>query len=97
MPDSVEDEDPTKKAYMWRIVMEGGQVVEFQGGATAGALQFVKDVQAFHQTGALPEKVKNFRFPDYNNSTNLAADVLVDISKVQMVLRSPVDYAIRTS
>jgi len=97
MNDDDDQQDPKKIAYMWRIVMAGGQVVEFQGGATAGALQFVNDVQEFHMTGNLPEKVKNFRFPVYNNSTKLAADILVDITKVQMVLRSPVDYDIRTS
>ena len=89
--------DPTKVAYMWRIVMAGGQVIEFVGGSTAGALQFVEDVQAYHQSGNLPQHIKNFRFPAYNNSTQLAADILVDISKVQMVLRSPVEYDIRTS
>jgi len=97
MSDTDDHEDPTRIAYMWRIVMSGGQVVEFIGGATAGALQFVNDVQAYHTTGEAPKKVKNFRFPAFNNSTELAADVLVDITKVQMVLRSPVEYDIRTS
>jgi len=97
MIDDVEHQDPTKISYMWRIVMAGGQVVEFRGGSTAGALQFVNDVQSFHLTGEAPQKVKNFRFPAYNNSTQLAADILVDITKVQMVLRSPIDYEIRTS
>lgn len=90
-------DDPKKTSYMWRIVMEGGQVIEFQGGNTAGAAQFVDDFQRFHLTGERPSEVKNFRFPDANHSTRLAADILVDISKVQMVLRTPLDAVVRAS
>ena len=89
--------DLSRTQYTWRIVMEGGQVIEFQGGNTAGAAQFVDDVQRYHLTGEKPDVIKNFRFPDANHSTRLAADILVDVSKVQMVLRSPLDVVIRTS
>lgn len=93
----IQANDPSKTSYMWRIVMEGGQVIEFQGGNTAGAAQFVDDVQRYHLTGERPTEVKNFRFPEANHSTHLAADILVDISKVQMVLRTPLHVVVRAS
>ncbi len=78
-------------AYLWKIVMAGGQVVEFEGGNTNGAAAFVQDVQNYHLTGIKPDKPKNFRFPRYNHSLELATDILVDIEKVQMVLRCPLE------
>jgi len=80
-----------RRAYLWKIVMAGGQVVEFEGGNTSGAAAFVEDVQNFHLTGIKPDKPKNFRFPRYNHSTELVTDILVDIAKVQMVLRCPLE------
>ena len=71
--------------------MAGGQVVEFEGGNTNGAAAFVEEVQNYHLTGIKPDKPKNFRFPRYNNSTELVTDILVDIAKVQMVLRCPLE------
>lgn len=79
------------RSYLWKIVMAGGQVVEFEGGNTSGAAQFVEDVQNYHMTGIKPDKPKNFRFPRFNHSTELVTDVLVDVAKVQMVLRCPLD------
>lgn len=76
-------------SYRWSIIMDGGQTISFEGGNTAGAAQFVDEVQRFHVTGAKPETTRNFRFPSYNHSTKLAADILVDVSKVQLVLREP--------
>ena len=83
-----------ESAYLWKIVMAGGQVVEFEGGNTNGAAQFVEDVQNYHLTGLKPDKPKNFRFPRYNHSTDLATDILVDIEKVQMVLRCPLESSV---
>ncbi len=80
-----------RHAYLWKIVMAGGQVVEFEGGNTSGAAAFVEDVQNYHLTGIKPDKPKNFRFPRYNHSTELVTDILVDIAKVQMVMRCPLE------
>lgn len=87
----------TRRSYLWKIVMEGGQVVEFEGGNTAGAAQFVEDVQTYHLTGQRPTVAKNFRFPTHNHGTELAADILVDISKVQMVVRCPLGGTVTAS
>lgn len=84
-------EKDVRTAYLWKIVMAGGQVVEFEGGNTSGAAAFVEDVQNFHLTGIKPDKPKNFRFPRYNHSTELVTDILVDIAKVQMVMRCPLE------
>lgn len=81
--------DGPQVSYRWSIIMAGGQTISFEGGNTAGAAQFVDEVQRFHVTGNKPEKTRNFRFPTYNHSTELAADILVDVSKVQLVLREP--------
>jgi len=89
---TLKETDPAKRqSYLWKIVMAGGQVVEFEGGNTSGAAAFVEDVQNFHITGLKPERPKNFRFPRYNHSTELVTDILVDISKVQMVMRCPLE------
>lgn len=74
-------------SYRWSIIMDGGQTISFVGGNTAGAAQFVEEVQKFHMTGGKPESTRNYRFPTHNHSTALAADILVDVSKVQLVLR----------
>ena len=74
--------------------MDQQQQNEAQGtamGATAGAAQFVEQVQRFHVTGEKPDTTRNFRFPTHNHSTKLAADILVDVSKVQLVLREPLN------
>lgn len=84
-----ENEDGPKVSYRWSIIMDGGQTISFEGGATAGAAQFVDEVQRFHVTGLKPDTTRNFRFPRHNHSTKLAADILVDVSKVQLVLREP--------
>lgn len=84
-----DNEDGPKVSYRWSIIMDGGQTISFEGGATAGAAQFVDEVQRFHVTGQKPETTRNFRFPSHNHSTKLAADILVDVSKVQLVLREP--------
>ena len=79
--------DGPQVSYRWSIIMDGGQTISFEGGNTAGAAQFVDEVQSFHATGEKPETARNYRFPTHNHSTALAADILVDISKVQLVLR----------
>jgi len=84
-----EDSEAPQLSYRWSIIMDGGQTISFEGGATAGAAQFVEQVQRFHMTGEKPETTRNFRFPKHNHSTKLAADILVDVSKVQLVLREP--------
>lgn len=81
------ENDGPQVSYRWSIVMDGGQTIAFEGGNTAGAAQFVDEVQRFHSTGEKPASIRNYRFPTYNHSTTLAADILVDISKVQLVLR----------
>jgi len=90
MEKKTKDPEP-RRAYLWKIVMAGGQVVEFEGGNTSGAAAFVEDVQNFHLTGIKPDKPKNFRFPRFNHSTELVTDLLVDIAKVQMVMRCPLE------
>lgn len=86
----VDSADKPFVSYKWSIVMDGGQVVKFEGGNTAGAAQFVDEVQRYHLTGAKPDGTRNFRFPTHNHGTILSADILVDISKVQLVLREPI-------
>lgn len=83
----MDNTDGPKVSYRWSIVMDGGQTIAFEGGNTAGAAQFVEEVQRYHVTGEKPQTPRNYRFPTYNHSTALAADILVDISKVQLVLR----------
>jgi hypothetical protein len=83
----MESNDGPQVSYRWSIIMDGGQTISFEGGNTAGAAKFVEEVQQFHLTGEKPTKVRNYRFPTHNHSTSLAADILVDISKVQLVLR----------
>ncbi len=85
----IDENDGPLVSYRWSIIMDGGQTISFEGGNTAGAAQFVDEVQRFHVTGAKPETTRNFRFPTHNHSTKLAADILVDVSKVQLVLREP--------
>lgn len=84
-----DNHDGPQISYRWSIIMDGGQTISFEGGATAGAAQFVDEVQRFHVTGEKPDTTRNFRFPTHNHSTKLAADILVDVSKVQLVLREP--------
>jgi len=86
---AIDDSDAPQISYRWSIIMDGGQTISFEGGNTAGAAQFVDEVQRFHVTGNKPENPRNFRFPTHNHSTKLAADILVDVSKVQLVLREP--------
>jgi len=88
MADIDSNEGP-QMTYRWSIIMQGGQTISFEGGNTAGAAQFVDEVQRYHVTGNKPETTRNFRFPTHNHSTKLAADILVDVSKVQLVLREP--------
>jgi hypothetical protein len=83
----IDGSDGPQVSYRWSIVMDGGQTISFEGGNTAGAAQFVDEVQRFHVTGQKPETTRNYRFPTFNHSTALAADILVDVSKVQLVLR----------
>lgn len=83
----MESNDSHQVSYRWSIIMDGGQTIAFEGGNTAGAAKFVDEVQRFHLTGEKPKEVRNYRFPTHNHSTALAADILVDISKVQLVLR----------
>ena len=87
---NVDGHDGPQVSYRWSIVMDGGQTIAFEGGNTAGAAQFVEEVQQFHVTGHKPSTTRNYRFPTYNNSTVLAADILVDVSKVQLVLRETI-------
>lgn len=84
---SMDGNDGPQISYRWSIIMDGGQTISFEGGNTAGAAQFVEEVQKFHVTGHKPETSRNYRFPTHNHSTVLAADILVDVSKVQLVLR----------
>jgi len=86
---NIDDGEPEQVRYKWSIIMDGGQTIAFEGGATAGAARFVEQVQQFHLTGEKPDTTRNFRFPTHNHSTKLAADILVDVSKVQLVLREP--------
>lgn len=88
---NIDDSEPAQVRYRWSIIMDGGQTIAFDGGATAGAAQFVEQVQRFHVTGEKPDTTRNFRFPTHNHSTKLAADILVDVSKVQLVLREPLN------
>ena len=87
----VDGSEKEKVSYRWSIIMDGGQTISFEGGATSGAAQFVDEVQRFHVTGQKPTTTRNFRFPTFNHSTKLAADILVDVSKVQLVLREPLN------
>lgn len=86
---NVDGNDGPHVSYRWSIIMDGGQTISFEGGNTAGAAQFVDEVQRYHVTGQKPDTTRNFRFPTHNHSTKLAADILVDVSKVQLVLREP--------
>ena len=85
----VDDTEKEQVSYRWSIIMDGGQTISFEGGATSGAAQFVDEVQRFHVTGEKPTTTRNFRFPTHNHSKILAADIFVDVSKVQLVLREP--------